>query len=98
MSKNVNEMDGDDDNKEDRLGLPIQDIDGSVHIKNIPPSFLPKFNGLRIEDPETFLFEFKIISKSYGYLSKTQNLRLFPTTLKDRALRWFMSLGTNSIR
>jgi len=23
---------------------------------------------------------------------------LFPATLKDRALKWFMSLGTNSIR
>jgi hypothetical protein len=23
---------------------------------------------------------------------------LFPTTLKDKALRWFMTLGTNSIR
>ena len=23
---------------------------------------------------------------------------MFPTTLKDRALKWFMSLGTNSIR
>ena len=91
-------MDGDDDNEEDPLGFPIQDTDGSVHMKNIPPSFLPKFHGLRTEDLETFLFEFKIICTSYGYQSKTQNLRLFPTTLKDRALRWFMSLGTNSIR
>ena len=25
-------------------------------------------------------------------------MRLFLATLKDRALKWFMSLGTNSIR
>jgi hypothetical protein len=91
-------MDGDDDNEEDPLGFPIQDTDGSVHMKNIPPSFLPKFHGIRSEDPETFLFEFEIVCRSYGYLLKTQKLRLFPATLKDRALKWFMSLGTNSIR
>lgn len=98
MAKNVKEIDGDDDNEEDPIGFPIQDTDGSVHMKNIPPSFLPKFHGLRSKDPETFLFEFEIVCRSYGYLLKTQKLRLFPTTLKDRALKWFMSLRTNSIR
>ena len=34
----------------------------------------------------------------FGYLLNTQKLRLFPATLKDGALTWFMSLGTNSIR
>ena len=66
MEKNVEQMDGDDDNEEDRLGFPIQDTHGSVHMKNIPPSFLPKFYGLRTEDPETFLFEFKIIFRLLG--------------------------------
>ena len=61
MAKNVEEMDGDDDNEEDPLGFPIQDTDGSVHMKNIPPSFLPKFHDIRSEDPETFLFEFEIV-------------------------------------
>ena len=98
MAKNVEEMDGDDENEEDPLGFPIQDTDGSVHMKNIPPSFLPKFNGLRLEDPKTFLFEFEIVCGSYGYLLKTQKLRLFLATLKDRDLKWFMCLWTNSIR
>ena len=71
MAKNVEEIYGDDDNEEDPLGFPIQDIDGSVHMKNIPPSFLPKFHGLRSEDPETFLFEFEIMCRSYGYFLKT---------------------------
>ena len=66
-------------------------------MKNIPPSFLPKFHGLRSKDPENFLFEFEIVCRSYGYLLKTQKLRLFPETLKDKALKWFISLGTNSI-
>ncbi len=96
MAKNVEEMDG--DVEEDPLRFPIQDIDGSVHMKNIPPSFLPKFHGLRSEDLETFLFEFEILCRAYGYLLNTQKLRLFPATLKDRSLKWFMSLGTNSIR
>ena len=98
MAKNVEEMDGDDDNEEDPLAFPIQDTDVSVHMKNIPPYFLPKFHGLRLEDPETFLFEFEIVCRSYGYLLKTQRLRLFPAILKDKSLKWIMSLGTNSIR
>jgi len=67
-------------------------------MENIPSYFLPKFHGLRSEDLETFRFEFEIVCTSYGYLLKTQKLRLFLATLKDRALKWFMSLGTNSIR
>ena len=51
-----------------------------------------------LEDPENFLFEFEIVCRSYGYLLKTQKIRLFPEILKDRAFKWFMSLGTNSIR
>jgi len=93
MTKNV-----DDDNEEDHIGFPIQDTDISVHLKNIPPSFLLNFHGMRLEDPKTFLFEFEIVCRYYGYLLNTQKLRLFTVTLNDRALKWFMSLGTNSIR
>jgi len=49
MTRNVEEIDGNDDNEEDLIGFPIQDTDGSVHMKNIPPYFLPKFHGLRLE-------------------------------------------------
>ena len=95
MAKNVEEMDGDDDNEEDPLRFPIQDTDGSVHLMNIPPYFLPKFHGLRSEDQETFFFEFEIVCRSYVYLLKTQKLRLFLATLKDKTLKWFMILGSN---
>ena len=92
-------MDGYDDNEEDLIGFPIQDMDISVPMLNIPPYFLPNFHGMRTEDPKIFLFEFEILCRSYGYLShKSQKLIFFPTTLNDRALKWFMSLGTNSIR
>jgi len=56
MAKNLEEMDGDYDNEKDPLGFPIQDTNYSVHMKNTPPFFLPKFHGLRLEDPKTFLF------------------------------------------
>ena len=91
-------MGWDDDNEEDLLGFPIQDNNVNMHMKNIPPSFLPNFHGLMSVDSESFLFEFQILCRSYGYLLNTQKLRLFLATLKDRALKWFMSLGTNSIR
>ena len=88
-------MDGDDDNEEYPLGFPIQDTNINVHMKNIPPYFLPNFHGMRSEDLETFLFEFEIFFRSYGYLLNNKKLRLFPATLEDRALKWFMSLATN---
>ena len=88
-------MDGYHDNEEDLLGFPIHDPNVIVNMKNIPPSFLLKFHGLRSEDSETFLFEFEIVCRSYSYLLNTQKLRLFPATLKDRALKWSITLGTN---
>ena len=88
-------MDVDGDNEEYPLGFPIQDTDGSAHMKNIHPSFLPKFRGLTLEDPKAFIFEFEIVCRSYGYILKAQKLILFLETLKDIALKWFMSLGNN---
>jgi hypothetical protein len=67
-------------------------------MKNIPLFSLPTFYGKRSEDPDTFLFEFYILCRSYNYLQYAQKLELFPATLKDSALRWFMGLGESSIR
>jgi hypothetical protein len=47
-------MDGDDDNEEDPFGFPIQETDINVQMKNIHPSVLPNFKGMRSEDPKTF--------------------------------------------
>ena len=91
-------MDGDDDNEEDLLGFHIQETDVNVQMENIPPSILPNFKGMRSKDPKKILFEVEIICRSYGYSLHIQKLNLFPTTLKDKALRWFMTLGTNSIK
>ena len=44
-------MDGYDENEEYLICFLIQDMDISVPMKNIPPSFLPNFHGMRIEDP-----------------------------------------------
>ena len=33
----------------------------------------------------------------YHYFLDTKNLKLFPTTLKDATLKWFMGLGVYSI-
>ena len=67
-------------------------------MKNIPASSLPTFYGKSTEDPDTFLFEFDILCRSYNYLQDAQKLKLFPDTLKDAALRWFMGLGESTIR
>ena len=66
-------------------------------MKNIPPSSLPHFHGKVQEDPDSFLIEFDILCRSYDYSTDAQKLRLFPATLKDLALCWFMGLRGNSI-
>ncbi len=80
------------------FGFPILNEDTTTTMKHISPSILPNFHGLRNEDPETFLFEFEVLCRSYDYLLDTQKLKLFPTTLKDAKLKWFMGLWVHSIR
>jgi hypothetical protein len=80
------------------FGFPILDVVQNVTMKNIPLSALPTFHGKHSEDPDVFLFEFDILCRSYNYLQDAHKLKLFPATLKDSALRWFMSLGEYSIR
>ena len=46
MAKEVEEMDGDDDNEEDPFGFPIQETNFNAHMKKIPPSVLPNFKGM----------------------------------------------------
>ena len=78
--------------------FPILDTAQDVNMKNIPSSSLPTLYGKSNEDPETFLFEFDILYRSYNYLQDAHKLKLFPATLKDSSLRWFMGLGEYSIR
>ena len=77
--------------------FPILKINGDTKMKNIIPSALPHFHVLTIEDLETFLFKFVVICKTYDYAEDEQKLKLFPSTLKDVALHWFMGLPSNSI-
>ena len=85
-------------NRDNFLGFPIVDEETHATMKNISPSVLPNFYGLRSEDPETFLFEFEVVCRTYDYMEDSQKLKLFPSTLKGSALKWFMGLATQSIR
>jgi hypothetical protein len=87
-----------DENSFSTLLFPIGDFPlGTAPMKNIPISALPNFHGLSSEDPDEFLFEFDILCRSYDYTTNAQKLKLFPSTLKGNALRWFMSLGEHVI-
>ena len=66
-------------------------------MKNISPLVLPHFHGNSTEDPDEFLFEFDILCRIYDYISSEKKLKLFPTTLKDNALHWFMILGGETV-
>ena len=70
--------------------FPILDTAKDINMKNIPPSSFTTFYGKSNEDSDTFLFEFDILCRSYNYLQVAHKLKLFPTTLKDSSLRWFM--------
>ena len=80
-----------------RLQFPIQQPQGLAPMKNISPSVLPRFHGKATEDPNEFLFEFDILCCSYDYTFSEEKLKLFPTTLTNNALHWFMSLGGGTV-
>lgn len=80
-----------------RVPFPIRETNGDVRKKNISPSPLPHFHFLTSKDPDTFLFEFFFICKTYDYTFYGDNLEFFPSTLKDVALHWFMGLLGDSI-
>ena len=90
-----------EEDQEATFKFPILDtsiiLGEDVKMKNIPPSVLPNFYGLTSEDPDSFLFEFDILCRTYGYTDDTHKLCLFPATLKEAALKWFMGLGEHSI-
>lgn len=66
-------------------------------MKTKNPLVLPIFYGLCIEYLDTFLFEFKVVCRTCDYKIDSQNLRLFPSTLKYATLRWFMGLKGGSV-
>ena len=80
------------------FGFPILDLTRDIPMKNTPPSTLPHFHSMISEDLHSFLFEFDILCRIYSYIRDAQKLKLFPATLKDLALRWFMGLGEHTIR
>lgn len=61
-------------------------------MKNIPPFVLTNFYGMSIKDLDSFMFEFDIFCRTYGYTDDIHKLRLFFATLKAIALKWFMGL------
>ena len=75
--KGVGENDGNvNDNAEQEVtfGFPILDSTINVTMKNIPPSSLPHFHGMSTEDPDSFLFEFDILCRSYNYVNDAKKL------------------------
>jgi len=75
----------------------IRETNGEAIMKNIRSTTLPHFHGLTYEDPDTFIFEFYIVCRTYDYASDEQKLKLFPSTLKDATLCWFMVLPGDGI-
>ena len=86
-----------EEDEEQTFGFPILDLAHNTNMKNINPSTLPTFHGMSTEDPDAFLFEFNILCRRYNYINDAQKLKLFPLTLKDTALRWFMGLEEYTI-
>jgi len=64
----------------------LRETNGDTKMKNISPSALPDFHGLTTKDPNTFLFEFVVVCRTYDYAEDEQKLKVFPSTLKDATL------------
>ena len=77
--------------------FPLPSLVTIDNLKNIPSNVLPKFYGLATEDLDTYLFEFDILYRSFDYNTDAHKLKLFPATLKESALQWFMGLGANAV-
>ena len=75
----------------------IREIDGETRMKNFSPSTLQHIHGLTYDSIETFMFEFFVVYRTYEYASDDQNLKLFPSTLKDAVVPLFMGFPGNSI-
>jgi hypothetical protein len=58
--------------------LPIRNPREATQVKNMPPSSLPKFNGMESEYSDMFLFEFYVLYRSYDYVLDAHKLKLFP--------------------
>lgn len=56
----------------------IWENNGDTKMKNIFPSSLPHFHGLTTEDPNTFLFEFVVICRTYDYAKYDKKVETFP--------------------
>jgi len=78
--------------------FPIRGSNEKTKMKKIPHSTLSKFHGISKEYPDTFLFKFDILCRSYDYVSYARKLKLFLATLKNVALRYFMILDRDNIR
>ena len=62
-----------------------------------PSIHLPQLHGMRTKYTNDFLFEIDILCRNYNYITDAQKLKLFPATLKDSTLQWFMGLEEHSI-
>ena len=77
-----------DSEPEDPIGEPpeiYEDPIAEEELGNIPSEAMDENRNGRRED------------KTYDYAEDEQKLKLFPSTLKDAALRWFMGLLGNSV-
>lgn len=63
--------------KKSTFKFPIKDrgekMDEEIKMKNIPPFVIPKFYGMASEDPDSFLFEFDIVCRTYGLVKLTSS-------------------------
>lgn len=79
------------------LEYPTVNQVANAPMKVIPLQSIPTFHEMIIEDLNAFLFEVDFICRGYDYTTDPQKLKLFPSTLKEVALRWFMGLDGRTI-
>jgi len=69
-----------------------------VQQKSKSPESKKKTSGRISKSRKWFVFfYFKFVPRTYDYTDDEQKMKLFPSTLKDASLSWFMGLLGDSI-
>jgi hypothetical protein len=69
-------MEGEEATSNLTFEFPIRDIEEEAPMKTIPLSSLPNFHGISSEDPDTFIFKFDVLCRSYDYVSECSKTKI----------------------
>jgi hypothetical protein len=94
---------GNDEEEEEEnttFAFPIVDtptlLGDDIKMKNIPPFVLPNFFGMSTEDPDTFMFEFDIVFRTYGYTNDAKKTSFISCNFERICIKMVHGVGRSN--